>query len=957
MGWRFAIAHWIRKTAHRLAHQIAGTELPDGPARDELFLALFDGLESLAEGFIVCDPEGRVIYFNEQYLRLFPLLADVVKVGVPLSDLLDVGIERGMFAAKFNGDFRQARLNAFEGRDEKAFFQKLSDGRTIQTRDQRTKSGGYVGIRSDVTEVQHGRDMMQSLIDNIPELVTLKDQQGRYFFVNKCFEDWTDTDRDSVIGKTVFDVYDEAEARAYEERDRRIAETLKPELDEVEIRFPDGGMRTVILIAFPVLNEDGMFGGSGVICIDITERKKAEKVLSDKEALLRAAMDNMTNGLMLVDEHLCVKTINQQMIQQYDLPKYLAKPGTEVRELVEFRARRGDYGAGSPERRTEERLTIWKSKRAHHFEDRVPGGRILDVHLKALEDGAMLAVSNEITEAKKAEQSLISQSLLLQLTRNAARIANEAYSLEEALEKSLALICHFMEWPVGHVYRINAEDPALLEPSGIWYASDQVRFARLMQATSEIRYRLGRGLPGRVLENGQPVWLPDIHRDQDIPKEMLDSAPEIRTGCGMPIRIGNRIVAVMELYSDRHVDRDQNLIDSLSHISDQIGHVAEREENAKVSRNNAKLFQLVMEYMTGGIFMFDRDLKIVLSSPKFAEIYDIPSEMMTPGKSAIDVMRYRAERGDYGPGDVETLLKRRVQGYYSSQPYKVIEDHLPDGGVIELFRTRTDKGDTIAVFHDVTDRKATEKQMEKQRDELERLNQQKNKFFSIIAHDLKDPFGTVLGYLDLMRLQAEKGEFDKLTDYTNRALQAGNKVHDLLENLLEWSWLQMDRVEFNPEVMDIEPVLERNISLFKSVAEAKKIELIGDFSTLEKVFADAKMIDTVIRNLINNAIKFTNPGGMVTAGVWRDGDQVEVFVRDTGVGIPENRLETLFTAEEKMSSTGTSGELGTGLGLILCKELMENNSGTISVESTEDEGSIFRIRLPVSKKELAATAD
>ena len=954
MGWRIAIANWIRRMSNRLANRVAGGDNAIPPDDYDLYLALIDGIESLAEAFIVCDAKGRVIYFNEQYQRMFPPLADVIRTGLPFSDLVQAAFEKGLYADSMGRDVREMRLAAIDSSVDTPFYQRMSDGRTIQTRERRTDTGGFVGIRTDVTEVQNGRDMLQSLIDNIPELVTLKDADGRYFFVNKCFEDWTGTSRDSIIGKSVFDVYEPEDAEKYEERDRRIAQTLAPEMDEVEIRFPDGMKRTVMLIAFPVLDEHGGFGGSGVICIDISARIRSEQALADKEAQLRAALDTMPSGVLMVDQDLVVRAINQRMVTLYDLPRPVAKPGTELRELIEFRARRGDYGPGLPERKAEERLKLWTSGRPQHYEDRLPGGRYIDVRLTPRDNGGCIAMCNEITDAKQAEQELVAQSLLLQLTRNAIRIANEAPEFEQALKKTMGLICHFMEWQAGHVYLVDEEDPCLLVPSDYWYLEDEEGFRKFRKVTRQTVFRIGMGLPGRVLENGSPVWLRDVHQDENFPRAQVAPEIEVRAACGFPVRVGARIVAVLEFYASRVVDRDQQLLDTLEQIGIQLGRVAERELVARQTRINAERFQLAMETMTGGILMFDKDLKILVASPSFAELYDIPAEMMAVGQSAIEVIRYRAARGDYGPGEVEQLMRKRIQGYYADQPIAMVEDHVPGGRIIELFRTRTNNGDTVAVFNDVTERKRTEQKVQQQRDELERLNQQKNKFFSIIAHDLKDPFGNMLTYLELLKMQADEGQFGKVAGYAANALQSGQKVFELLENLLEWSWLQMDRIKFNPEVIGIEPILEKNLALFQPGAEAKGIELIGDVSTLEYIFADASMVDTVIRNLINNAIKFTAEGGMVTTGVRRDGDMIEVFVRDTGVGMTDEKLARLFKAEEKVSTSGTAGEAGTGLGLILCKELVENNGGTIAVDSAPGEGTTFRVTFPAGEKGQAA---
>jgi len=236
------------------------------------------------------------------------------------------------------------------------------------------------------------------------------------------------------------------------------------------------------------------------------------------------------------------------------------------------------------------------------------------------------------------------------------------------------------------------------------------------------------------------------------------------------------------------------------------------------------------------------------------------------------------------------------------------------------------------------------------RDDLQLLNAQKDKFFSIIAHDLKGPFNALLGYSSLLSSGAKDFDQNQVAEYSGAVHESAQRVFKLLENLLEWSRLQMGRVKYQPSSVNLKEIIDTNVELFAPTAKEKAIRLSGKGETSIDVFADAHMVDTVVRNLLNNAIKFTPEKGEVTVSTQRIGDWAEVDVSDTGVGISVANAARLFRLDEKTSTVGTGGETGTGLGLHLCKEMVEKQGGQLHVESVESEGSTFRFTLPLHQQ-------
>ncbi len=236
--------------------------------------------------------------------------------------------------------------------------------------------------------------------------------------------------------------------------------------------------------------------------------------------------------------------------------------------------------------------------------------------------------------------------------------------------------------------------------------------------------------------------------------------------------------------------------------------------------------------------------------------------------------------------------------------------------------------------------------LEKQRKELEVLNSTKDKFFAIIAHDLRNPFSTVLGLSELLAREFENFDADRLKEFINQIYKYSNNTYNLLENLLQWSMMQTGRMPLRSKVVNVCEIVNENIELLRGNAANKAITLSGPQCGDWFIYADVNMITTVVRNLISNAIKFTEQGGLVEIKFEQDSKFVTVSVSDTGVGISPADRSKLFSLDSNPTTIGTGQEKGTGLGLILCKEFVERNGGKIWVESTLGKGTTFFFTSP-----------
>jgi signal transduction histidine kinase len=239
--------------------------------------------------------------------------------------------------------------------------------------------------------------------------------------------------------------------------------------------------------------------------------------------------------------------------------------------------------------------------------------------------------------------------------------------------------------------------------------------------------------------------------------------------------------------------------------------------------------------------------------------------------------------------------------------------------------------------------------------ELQSLNATKDKFFSIIAHDLRNPFNTLLTISELLLDKQDAFDEQKRQEFVQMMYDNAKCTYALIENLLLWSRSQRNKVVYNPEVIEVNPLLNECVMLIKhTAADVKNITVIlDDIDDSLQVIADYEMLSTVVRNLLSNAVKFTYPQGNIHIGAQvSEQEKVLFYVKDTGIGINPNQQQKLFKIENTYSHLGTQEEKGTGLGLILCKEFIEKNNGQIWVESIENQGSIFYFSLEMGFDEI-----
>ena len=276
---------------------------------------------------------------------------------------------------------------------------------------------------------------------------------------------------------------------------------------------------------------------------------------------------------------------------------------------------------------------------------------------------------------------------------------------------------------------------------------------------------------------------------------------------------------------------------------------------------------------------------------------------------------------------------------------------------VPIFNEDGSRKGLVVVGRDVTERRLNEKELHELNDQLKvseaklkEINVQKDKLFSIIAHDLKNPFHQIIGLSQLLFEDAASYNMNDVKQMSEIIFRSSKQGYEILENLLEWSRTQTDRIVFKPERINLPETISEALSRVAMVAKQKRIEIEFEPACRCGSIADRNMVLTVLRNLLTNAIKFSKKESKVIVRLSRQNAFCKISVIDQGIGIPEQDIDKLFRIDIKYSRKGTQGEQSTGLGLILCKEFVEKNGGTLEVTSKEDEGSIFSFTLPAAEE-------
>ena len=380
--------------------------------------------------------------------------------------------------------------------------------------------------------------------------------------------------------------------------------------------------------------------------------------------------------------------------------------------------------------------------------------------------------------------------------------------------------------------------------------------------------------------------------------------------------------------------------------------ISEVKHAEEALRESEYQFKQLVDDMHVGVLLQGSQSEILLSNPTALELLDL-TESQLLGRTSFDPeWNVIHEDGSPFSGSMHPVpqaiesrhsVRNVVMGVYRPTSHDRIwlqvdaEPQFNSEGAVKQ---------VVCTFIDISERKKTEAAIKDNEVRLRELNATKDKFFSIISHDLKNPFNSILGLSNILVEQIQEKNFDGIEEYAAIIQKSSMRVYELLVNLLDWSRTQIGRIEFSPEYIELGALINEVAELLNDSGKQKSIAILKELPRNMLVSADKAMISSVLRNLITNAIKFTHPGGQVIISADKKPDEITISISDNGIGINKETIGRLFRIDENHIALGTQNEKGTGLGLILCKEFIEKHGGKIWVESEVGKGSSFYFTIP-----------
>lgn len=470
---------------------------------------------------------------------------------------------------------------------------------------------------------------------------------------------------------------------------------------------------------------------------------------------------------------------------------------------------------------------------------------------------------------------------------------------------------------------------------------------------SEEEFPAEKSMTAHLINTNKPIFL---HTD-DLNMLLQDNiikqiGPFAKVWLGVPLRVANEAIGAIVVQSYDNEDAfKENDIELLEFVSSHISLAIQRKKNHQETIISKEILRKVLDNIPINVFWKDTASNFLGVNAISLKEMGLKNENDVIGKSdfdfydEVDAEKYRAD-------EVAIMQSGKPKLNYHESHIKNGEKRCYVSNKLPFFDENNEVIGIVGTSEDISEQKRIHMELEKLSGELKVQNETKNKFFSIVSHDLINPIAGIIGFSELLKENSDDLKSEKIKSFATIINKSANFTLALLHDLLEWSRVQIGSIEPESENFILSDLLAHNIVGVSPLVSSKKIVLIADFPNNLSVYADKKMISTITRNLLSNAIKFTPKGGAITISskeiILNNKKKIETTITDTGIGMSEEKVSKLFKIEHNYRSAGTDKEAGTGLGLVLCNEFIQKNNGTIKVISKENVGSSFIFTLEAS---------
>ncbi len=756
-------------------------------------------------------------------------------------------------------------------------------------------------IIRDVTERRQSEQALQNselrfkqVSENAQEWIWEVDKNGLYTYSNPFVNDLLGYRPEEIIGKKHFyDLFDpenreEMKKVAFEGFARK--DSFRNFINDCIHK--DGRKVILSTSGVPMLDSENNLVGYRGIDIDITERVHAEQLLKSSEERYRSVTQSANEAIITSDSKGTIIDWNRGAEKIFGYTETEAKGQNLSVIIPQAYKKEHDRGIKRMEKESESHVigTTVELQGIHKSGKEFP----LELSLAQWESSEgkfFTGIIRDITERKHTEEALRYEKKLLRLLID--NIPDLMYTKDTACRKTLVNIADVQNMGVKSESEVLGKDDFAFfskELAKKFFADDLSVIQTGQPMINKEEYTIN--------EKGQEKWL-------------LTSKFPLKDERGQIIGLAG-------------VGRD----------------ITERKRTIEALQNSELRFKQVSENAREWIWEVDENGLFTYVNPVVKEILDYIPEEVVGKKHFYDF--YKQEEKE----KIKQLLfelfssKKSFKDIISTYVHKDDREVILSTSGVPILENEEKLLGYRGVNVDITERIRAEEEIRLKNEQLLKVNAEKDRFFSIIAHDLRGPFSSYIGFTKLLVDELPNLPMDKIKSYALKLRDSAVNIFYLLENLLEWANMQRGLLPFKPEVFQLYPLIEDCLVTLKDPAQKKKIEITTDIPDQLKVLADSNMLKSVIRNLVSNAVKFTPHEGKINLSArTSDHQNIEIAIKDTGIGMNKTMVDDLFRIDARTNRSGTDNEPSSGLGLVLCKEFIEKHSGKIWVKSEEKDPS------------------
>jgi len=903
-----------------------------GTTHEEL-LKLHRAVEASSEAIFITDIEGIIIYINPGFTRLYGY-SDEEVVGKCTPRIL----KSGSMGPENYQYFWQTILSKKEVKGE--LINKTKDGRLITVEgsanhiiNDNGETIGFIGVQHDITAkknieaaLKRSEELFRKAFLTSPDAVNINRlSDGMYESVNKGFTKILGYTAEEAIGKTSaeLNIWDSIEDR------NALVNKLKEDgsVENFEMIFRHKSGNTVSgLMSASIIDLEGV---PHILSItkDISSRKNIEKKYENEQFLVNALMNNLPDHIYFKDKESRFIRNSRSHLDSFGL--------TSPDELIGksdfdfFKKEAADQAFNDEKNIMATKEPIIKEEKLIRKDNTVVWFSAMKLPLSDRNGNIIgtFGISRDISIQKRLE---LENQINYEITQGITTTSN--------LDELLKLIHQSLR---KVVYADNCFVALFDEASGLFsfpYFVD--KFDSVPSPTS-----MGKSCSSYVFRTARPLLLTQKIFDSLVEQNEVELVgSNSPSWIGVPLQTPSKVIGVLVLqnYEEENVYSEGD-VKFLTSIGSQIAFAIERkqaetlllesERNLNESQKIAGLGSYNLDFSTGRW----TSTEILNSIFGIDENYD----KSINGWSDLIHPEWREIMSKYLE---EEVIRKKIR---FDKEYKIVRMNdsqvrwVHGQGELVIDSEKNLKC-LVGSIMDVTQRKSAEEEIKLKNEQLETVNSEKDKFFSIIAHDLRGPLSSFVAATQIITDEIQNMNIEEIREITGSMKASATNIYSLLENLLEWARLRRGGVDFVPVKLNLNDVIDDCIDVLNESARKKQIELKKSVNENLEVTADNHMFDAILRNLISNAIKFTIPGGQVTVeAILNSENYIEVRIIDSGIGMTPELKSRLFHINEKTSRPGTTGEQSTGLGLLLCKEFVEKHEGKIWVESEVGKGSTF----------------